>query len=169
MHTFIHPLKDAAWKLGHSYWQNHSMVESFSEQIHHQRALWSENNHACHIEGLFQSKVFKTGHFKGSIELKDFWGYKWWTLFAPMNFCSCLICSMKVPRMILVPNTLYLFKALTVDCKPVEGIMAQGWALLKETQPLCCWITFYLYKLLIMFFVSMRDLKEVYPDHNCSM
>ncbi len=40
-----------------------------------QRALRSENNHGRHIEGAFQTKVLKTGHFKRPFGMKDFEGY----------------------------------------------------------------------------------------------
>ncbi len=52
------------------------------------RALRSENNHGCHIEGSFQTEVLKTSHFKGPFVVKDFEGYNWWTLRAPMILCA---------------------------------------------------------------------------------
>ena len=56
--------------------------------INLRRALRSENNHCPHTEGSFQTKVLKTGHFKGPLGLKDFEGYNWWTLRAPMILCA---------------------------------------------------------------------------------
>ncbi len=53
-----------------------------------QRALWSEKNHGRHIEGSFQTNVFKTGHFKGPFGMKDFEGYNWWTLRPPWFFAG---------------------------------------------------------------------------------
>ncbi len=52
------------------------------------RALWSENNHGRHIEGSFQTEVLKTSPFKGPFRMKDFEGYNWWTLRAPMILCA---------------------------------------------------------------------------------
>ncbi len=51
-------------------------------------ALGSENNHGRHIEGSFQTEVLKTSHFKGPFGMKDFEGYNWWTLWAPMILCA---------------------------------------------------------------------------------
>ncbi len=44
------------------------------------RALRHENNHGHHIEVSFQTEVLKISHFKGPLGMKDFEGYKWWTL-----------------------------------------------------------------------------------------
>ncbi len=52
------------------------------------RALRSENNHGRHIEGSFQTEVLKTSPFKGPFRMKDFEGYNWWTLRAPMILCA---------------------------------------------------------------------------------
>lgn len=59
-------------------------VKELSIVIHLQRALYSKNNHDCHIEGSLHTEVLKTGYFKRPFEMKDFSGYKWWTLFAPI-------------------------------------------------------------------------------------
>ncbi len=51
-------------------------------------ALWGENNHGRHIEGWYQTEVLKTSHFKGPFGMKDFEGYNWLSLRAPMILCA---------------------------------------------------------------------------------
>ncbi len=53
-----------------------------------QRAIRSENIHGCHIEGSFQTEVLNTGYFKGPFVMKDFKGYNWWTIWAPVILCA---------------------------------------------------------------------------------
>ncbi len=101
------------------------------------RALWSENNHGRHIEGSFQTEVLKTGHFKGPFGIKDFEGYNWWTLGAPMILCADSLhddgASMwtrdddaegHFKKQLFGPLPLQPFKALTPEGKPFEGIRA---------------------------------------------
>ncbi len=98
------------------------------------RALRSENNHGCHIEGSFQTKVLKTGHFKGPFGMKDFEGYNWWTFRPPHDpLCWFFPWWQRLRIMMqkgtsrnscLVPYTLQPFKALTLEGKPFEGIRA---------------------------------------------
>ncbi len=40
------------------------------------------------LEGSFQTEVLKTSHFKGPFGMKDFEGYNWWALRAPMILCA---------------------------------------------------------------------------------
>jgi len=40
-----------------------------------------------HIEVSFQTEVLKISHFKRPFGMKDFEGYNWWTLRAPMILC----------------------------------------------------------------------------------
>ncbi len=63
-------------------------ASSSKRDIALRRALRSENNHGRHIEVSFQTEVLKISHFKGPFGMKDFKGYNWWTLRAPMILCA---------------------------------------------------------------------------------